>query len=53
MEWEFHWLLFQISLNIILQNSEKIYTATKIKYEYKQFEDSIREYAKKQIRTTS
>lgn len=38
---------FVPSLFQLVEYSEKIYTATKIKYEYKQFEDSIREYSKK------
>jgi lysophospholipase L1-like esterase len=31
----------------LVEYSERIYTATKIKYNYQQVEDSIREYAKK------
>lgn len=37
---------FNPSLFQLVKYSEKIFTATKIKYDYKQFEDSIREYSK-------
>ncbi len=38
---------FEPSLFQLVEYSEKIYTATKIKYVYQQVEDSIREYSKK------
>lgn len=37
---------FEPSLFQVVEYSEKIYTATKIKYDYQQVEDSIREYSK-------
>lgn len=37
---------FDPSLFQLVEYSEKIYTATKIKYDYQQVEDSIREYSK-------
>ena len=39
---------FEPSLFQLVEYSEKIYTATKIKYVYQQVEDSIREYSKKE-----
>lgn len=39
---------FDPSLFQLLKYSEKIYTATKIKYNYQQVKDSIREYSKKE-----
>lgn len=38
---------FNPALFELVEYSEKIYAATKIKYNYQQVEDSIREYAKK------
>jgi hypothetical protein len=38
---------FNPTLFELVEYSERIYTATKIKYNYQQVEDSIREYAKK------